>query len=94
MEHHDDMVQDQIKSLDKSILYNQFLEQQRAENDAAMAQILSTKIGREAYSRQFNIPLEQLEGENREYSMLGAIDNFYSEYEEPNQQFQNMNEWY
>jgi hypothetical protein len=59
-----------------------------------MAQILATKIGREAYSRQFNVPLEQLEGENQGYSMLGAIDNFYSEYEEPNQQFHNMNEWH
>ena len=94
MEHHDDMVQDQLNTLDKSKLYTQFLEQQRAENDAAMAQILATKIGREAYSRQFNVPLEQLEGENQGYSMLGAIDNFYSEYEEPNQQFQNMNEWH
>lgn len=94
MEHHDDMVQDQLNTLDKSKLYTQFLEQQRAENDAAMAQILATKIGREAYSRQFNVPLEQLEGENQGYSMLGAIDNFYSEYEEPNQQFHNMNEWH
>ena len=94
MEHHDDMVQDQLNILDKSKLYTQFLEQQRAENDAAMAKILATKIGREAYSRQFNVPLEQLEDENQGYSMLGAIDNFYSEYEEPNQQFQNMNEWH
>lgn len=94
MEHHDDMVQDQLNTLDKSKLYTQFLEQQRAENDAAMAQILATKIGREAYSRQFNVPLEQLEGENQGYSMLGAIDNFYNEYEEPNQQFHNMNEWH
>lgn len=94
MEHHDDMVQDQLNTLDKSKLYTQFLEQQRAENDAAMAQILATKIGREAYSRQFNVPLEQLEDENQGYSMLGAIDNFYSEYEEPNQQFHNMNEWH
>lgn len=88
---HDEMVQDQLKSLDKTRLYHQFLEQQKAENDAAMAQILATKIGREAYSRQYNVPIEQLEGDENGYSMLGAINNFYNEYEEPNQQYKTMN---
>lgn len=76
---HDDMVNEQLKQLDKTKLYSQFLAQQKMENDMAMAQILATKVGKEAYSRQFNIPLEQLEGEDNGYSMLGAIDNFYSE---------------
>jgi hypothetical protein len=88
---HDDMVQDQLKALDKTKLYQQFLEQQKAENDAAMAQILATKIGREAYSRQYNVPIEQLEGDENGYSMLGVINNFYSEYEESNQQYKTMN---
>jgi hypothetical protein len=60
------------------------------ENDMAMAQILATKVGKEAYSRQFNIPLEQLEGDDSGYSMLGAIDNFYSESMDSND-YQNNN---
>ena len=84
IEHGDDMVEDQLKALDKTKLYSQFLAQQKAENEAAMAQILATRVGREAYSRQFNVPIEQLEGEDNGYSMLGAIDNFYNEsIEEP-----------
>ena len=75
----DDMITEQMKQLDKSKLYSQFVAQQQAENDLAMAQILSTKIGREAYSRQFNIPIDQINSEDNGYSMLGAIDNFYSE---------------
>ena len=80
------MIQDQLRQLDRTKTYQQFLAEQQAENDAAMARILSTKIGKEAYARQFNIPLENLEGEDNGYSMLGAIENFYSEndYEEPN----------
>ena len=77
---------------DKTKLYSQFLAQQKMENDMAMAQILATKVGKEAYSRQFNIPLEQLEGEDNGYSMLGAIDNFYSESMDSND-YQNNNEY-
>lgn len=76
----DDMVTDQLNKLNKDKLYHQFLKEQQLENDMAMANILSSKIGREAYSRQFNIPLDQLENEDNNYSMLSAIDNFYSEH--------------
>ena len=89
---HDDMVNEQLKQLDKTKLYSQFLAQQKMENDMAMAQILATKVGKEAYSRQFNIPLEQLEGEDNGYSMLGAIDNFYSESMDSSD-YQNNNEY-
>ena len=44
-----------------------------------MANILATKIGKEAYAKQFNIPLDHLDSEDTGYSMLSAIDNFYSE---------------
>ena len=57
-----------------------------------MAQILATKVGKEAYSRQFNIPLEQLDGEDNGFSMLGAIDNFYSESMDSSD-YQNNNEY-
>lgn len=89
---HDDMVNEQLKQLDKTKLYSQFLAQQKMENDMAMAQILATKVGKEAYSRQFNIPLEQLEGEDNGFSMLGAIDNFYSESMDSSD-YQNNNEY-
>lgn len=89
---HDDMVNEQLKQLDKTKLYSQFLAQQKMENDMAMAQILATKVGKEAYSRQFNIPLEQLDGEDNGFSMLGAIDNFYSESMDSSD-YQNNNEY-
>ena len=76
---HDEMIQEQLSKLDKSKLYQQFLMEQQAENDMAMAQILSTKIGRDAYARQFNVPREQLDFDDNGFDMLGAIDNFYSE---------------
>lgn len=76
---HDEMIQEQLSKLDKSKLYQQFLMEQQTENDMAMAQILSTKIGRDAYARQFNVPREQLDFDDNGFDMLGAIDNFYSE---------------
>lgn len=74
-----DMITEQLSKLNKDKLYHQFVAEQKAENDRAMAQILSTKIGRDAYARQFNIPRDQLDDEDAGYSMLSAIDNFYSE---------------
>lgn len=75
----DNMITEQLSKLNKDKLYHQFVAEQKAENDRAMAQILSTKIGRDAYARQFNIPRDQLDDEDSGYSMLSAIDNFYSE---------------
>ena len=75
----DDMVQEQLSQLNNNKLYHQFVAEQQAENEMAMARILSTKIGKDAYARQFNIPREQLDSEENGFDMLGAIDNFYSE---------------
>ncbi len=75
----DTMISDQLSKLDKTKLYHEFVNQQQRENDLAMANILATKIGKEAYSKQFNIPLDNLDSEDTGYSMLSAIDNFYSE---------------
>lgn len=75
----DEMITEQLAKLDKTKLYNQFLAEQKAENDRAMAEILRTKIGREAYSRQFNMNPDQLDNIDQDgYDMLGAIDNFYN----------------
>lgn len=75
----DEMITEQLQKMDKSKLYHQFAEQQRLENEAAMAQILSTRLGKEAYARQFNIPIESMGQEDNSYSMINAIDQFYSE---------------
>ena len=78
----DEMITEQLSKLDKTKLYNQFLAEQKAENDRAMAEILRTKIGREAYSRQFNMNPDQLDNMDQDgYDMLGVIDNFYNIYE-------------
>lgn len=75
----DEMITEQLSKLDKTKLYNQFLAEQKAENDRAMAEILRTKIGREAYSRQFNMNPDQLDSIDQDgYDMLGVIDNFYN----------------
>ena len=56
----DDMIKDQLSKLDKTKLYQQFLAEQKAENNEAMNEILKTQIGRDAYSRQYNINKDQM----------------------------------
>lgn len=75
----DDMIKDQLSKLDKTKLYQQFLAEQKAENDEAMNEILKTQIGRDAYSRQYNINKDQMGIDDNSYDMLGVINNFYSE---------------
>lgn len=75
----DDMIKEQLSQLDTSKLYQQFLAEQKMENDRAMAQILASKIGRDAYARQFNIPRDQLDTDDNGFDMLGIIDNFYTQ---------------
>ena len=58
-----------------------------------MAQILSTRIGREAYARQFNIPVENIESDETGFSMLGAINNFYSESLDESEDYQRYNDY-
>lgn len=40
---------------DKTILYNEFLEREKAKDEQAMKDILRTKLGRQAYAEQFHI---------------------------------------
>lgn len=75
----DDMIKDQLSKLDKTKLYQQFLAEQKAENDEAINEILKTQIGRDAYSRQYNINKDQMGIDDSSYDMLGVINNFYSE---------------
>lgn len=75
----DDMIKEQLSQLDNSKLYQQFLAEQKMENDRAMVQILASKIGRDAYARQFNVPRDQLDANDNGFDMLGVIDNFYTQ---------------
>lgn len=79
----DDMIQEQLSKLDKSKLYQDFLNQQKAENDMALFKILSNSIGQQAYARQYNIPEEQIKEQygSNGYDMSDVINNFYSESE-------------
>lgn len=75
----DDIIKDQLSKLDKTKLYQQFLAEQKAENDRAMDEILKTQAGRDAYARQYNINKDQMGVDESSYDMLGIINNFYSE---------------
>jgi hypothetical protein len=75
----DDMIKDQLSKLDKTKLYQQFLTEQKAENDRAMDEILKTQAGRDAYARQYNINKDQMGVDESSYDMLSIINNFYSE---------------
>ena len=44
-----------------------------------MQQILATKIGRQAYADKYNIPIDSIEANDTGFSMLSAINNFYSD---------------
>ena len=41
-------------------MYHEWLREQTMQDQLAMDNILSTKAGREAYSRQFNTPMEDI----------------------------------
>lgn len=76
----DDIVSDQLKKInDGTKLYKEFLDQQNAENEEAMKQLLSTRLGQMAYSQKWNVPLESLQDNNTQYDMTAAINSFYSE---------------
>lgn len=75
----DDMIQEQLTQLDKTKLYQQFINEQKAANEIAMAQILSTQIGKNAYVNKFNVPIEQLDINNNSFDMTNIINNFYNE---------------
>lgn len=59
-------VEGQLQVLDSApgkMLYNEWLEQQKAIDEAALKKILSTKEGRKAWAEKYHIPLEDLESE-------------------------------
>ena len=59
----DGQIESQLSYLnsDKSILYDDFLEQERAKDEKALKDILRTKVGREAYSEKYHINVNDLD---------------------------------
>lgn len=59
----DGQVQSQLAYLNsnKVIMYNEFLEMEKAKDEQAMKEILKTKIGREAYSEKYHIGINDIE---------------------------------
>ena len=55
-------IQSQLNYLNSTrvVLYNQFLESEREKDKRAMDDILRTKVGRQAYSEQFHIDIEDI----------------------------------
>ena len=56
-------IQEQLEILNntKAITFEEWMQSEYAKDNEAMQKILMTKVGREAYSRQFNISMEDLE---------------------------------
>lgn len=60
----DEMVDGQLQMLESApgkVMYQDWLEQERAVDQAAMDKILSTKAGREAYARKYHVSLDSIE---------------------------------
>ena len=77
-----EMVDEQLKYLksDKTILYGQWEEQQRAQDEMALRQLLSTKIGRRAYARKYSMSEDDLNQANEMVTIPDSVfDQFYSE---------------
>ena len=84
MQFHNARVEEQLKQLDDGTkLFTQWLDQQRQENEDAMARILQTRVGQMAYSKKFNIPMDAVQGQNPQVSMTPVIDQFYKDMDDP-----------
>lgn len=62
-----------IKS-DNTILYNEFLEREKAKDEQAMKDILRTKLGRQAYAEQFHIDENDI-GNSALYEIPNSVFN-------------------
>lgn len=80
--HLDEILSTDTEEIDKQIadmkqaqgkLYHEWVNEQIAADEAAMKAILSTKIGRQAYAKQFNTPEEELQ-----QAMFNIPDNVFN----------------
>lgn len=68
----------QLQEMDKAKgkMYNEWVNEQIADDERALQNILSTKIGKQAYSEKYNIPMEDLE-ETMFTIPINVFANFY-----------------
>lgn len=77
----DETVSEQMEQIDsvKAIQYEEWMQQEFAKDQAAMQKILATKVGREAYIRQFNADPETLT-ESKLFSIPASVfSDFYAD---------------
>lgn len=93
----DEVLIDDSDELDKQIqemkqaqgkLYHEWVNEQIAADEAAMQAILSTKLGRQAYAKQFNTPEEDLK-----QAMFNIPNNVFTTfYDDEKEESQNYND--
>ncbi|MGL5752490.1 MAG: hypothetical protein ACRCXT_18285, partial [Paraclostridium sp.] len=64
--------------LDKSITYEQFLQQQTAKDEQAMKDLLQTRLGRLAYADKYKVPLSELESDQLHEIPTSMFTDFYN----------------
>lgn len=78
---------------DKTILYNDFLQREKAKDEQALKDILNTKIGRQAYAEQFHIDENDINNSALYEIPNSVFDNLYGESNKKNSmqiQYENM----
>jgi hypothetical protein len=76
-------IKEQIKDLEsgKGKLYKEWVQEQIAKDNESLQAILATKTGREAYARQYNTPIEDLQ--RGQYNIPNSIyTDFYKDDDE------------
>lgn len=73
-------VESQLNYLNSNrvILYNEFLESEKAKDKQAMDEILITKVGREAYAKQFHIDINDINASSQYQIPNHVFDSLYS----------------
>lgn len=73
-------IKEDLKDMEqkKGKLFNEWVREEMKKDEDAMNAILSTRLGREAYSRQFNTPIEELE-QGRTAIPDSVFTGFYSD---------------
>lgn len=68
----------------KGLLYNEWVKSQIQSDNESLERLLADKISREAYARQYNIPVEDLESFKGQGIPTEAFLNFYDDNDEKN----------
>lgn len=76
-------IHEQLKEFDKNkgMLYGEWLKKEAEKDQMAMDNILATRVGKEAYARQFNVPIADLQMANYKIP-ASTYNDFYSDGDE------------